>query len=53
MNQNLKTSKQCVFVRRCAVEKMMPHFVVPTAKHGGGSIVVWGCVSSDDIEDLV
>lgn len=46
-------SKRRVFVRRSAEEKMMPDCVVPTVKHGGGSVMVWGCFSSHGTGDLV
>lgn len=38
-------SKRIIFVRRFAEEKMMPQCVVPTVKHGGGFVMVWGCFS--------
>lgn len=34
-----------VFVRRSATERMLPECIVPTVKHGGGSVTVWGCFS--------
>nr|XP_032528103.1 uncharacterized protein LOC116778268 [Danaus plexippus plexippus] len=46
-------SKRRVFVRRSAKEKMMPDCILPTVKHGGGSIMVWGCFSSRGTGDLV
>jgi len=42
-----------VYVRRSAEEKMLPVCVVPTVKHGGGSINVWGCFSEAGLGDLV
>lgn len=46
-------SKRRTYVRRSAEEKMLPVCVVPTVKHGGGSIMVWGCFSSRGTGDLV
>lgn len=37
--------KRRVFVRRATNEKMHPDCVLPTVKHGGGSVMVWGCFS--------
>ena len=31
---------------------MISACVVPTVKHGGGGVVVWGCFSSDTVSDL-
>lgn len=45
--------KRRVYVRRSAEEKMLPSCVVPTIKHGGGSIMVWGCFSSAGVGDLI
>lgn len=46
-------SKRKIYVRRSAEEKMLPECVVPTVKHGGGSIMVWGCFSGYGTGDLV
>ena len=32
---------------------MLPECVVPTGKHGGGPINVWGCFSQTGVGDLV
>lgn len=46
-------SKRRIFVRRSKTEKMLPACVVPTVKHGGGSVMVWGCFSLAGTGDLV
>ena len=33
-------------------EQMISACVVPTVKHGGGGVMVWGCFSGDTVSDL-
>ena len=42
-----------VTVRRRAGERFHPDCIVPTVKHGGGSIQVWGCMSRDGVGTLL
>jgi transposase len=46
-------SRRRIYVRRSSSEKMAPQCLVPTVKHGGGSIMVWGCFSGHGIGDLI
>lgn len=46
-------NKRRVFVRRKPEEKMIPDCVVPTVKHGGGSVMVWGCFGGERTGDLI
>ena len=45
-------SNRRVFVRRRVDEKMISACVVPTVKHGGGVVMVWGCFAGDAVTDL-
>lgn len=45
--------KRRVFVRRRPTEKMLPQCIQPTVKHGGGTVMVWGCFAGDTVGDLV
>jgi hypothetical protein len=45
--------KRRVFVRRRPTEKMLPQCIQPTVKHGGGSVMIWGCFAGDTVGDLV
>ena len=45
-------NKRRVYVRRSAEEKMLTQCLVPTVKHGEGSVIVWGCFSQDGVGDL-
>lgn len=46
-------SSRRVYVRRQKNEKMLPACLVPTVKHGGGSVMVWGCFSRAGVGDLI
>jgi hypothetical protein len=41
-----------VFERSRLGEHMISACVVPTIKHGGGGVIVWGCFADDTVCDL-
>ena len=43
----------CFFLRRSAGERMISTCVVPTVKHGGGGVIMWGCFAGDTVNDLL
>lgn len=45
-------SKRRVFVRRRVGEKFNMECITPTVKHGGGSVMVWGCFADGKVGDL-
>lgn len=45
-------SKRKQYVRRRMDEKYDPKCIVPTVKHGGGNLLVWGCFSGQSIGDI-
>ena len=46
-------SSRRVYVRREKTEKMRMECIIPSVKHGGGSLMVWGCFSSAGVGDLI
>lgn len=46
-------TRRRIYVRRSSTEKMAPQCIMPTVKHGGGFIMVWGCFSGHGTGDLV
>ena len=46
-------NKRRLFVRRHQNERYILQCIVPTVKHGGGSIMVWGCFAGHKIGDLI
>lgn len=50
---NLFGSDGKIMVWRTPKEEWDPECMVPTVKHGGGSVMVWGCFSSLGVGNLV
>ena len=49
---NLFGSDDRVYIRRRAGEDYLPDCVQSTVKFGGGSVMVWGCITSDGVGPL-
>ena len=46
-------TKRKIYVRRRKNEKFLKDCIAPTVKHGGGSIMVWGCFGNSHVGNLV
>lgn len=46
-------SKRRSYVRRMPGERMSMECIQPTVKHGGGSVMVWGCFGGNKTGDLI
>lgn len=46
-------SNRKVYVRRRPSEAFLDMCLVPTVKHGGGSVMVWGCFAGSQVGDLI
>lgn len=46
-------TKRRVFVRRYSNERIADGCTVASVKHGGGSVMVWGCFSGSAVGDLI
>ena len=49
---NLFGSDGKIMVWRSTMEEYDPKCTVPTVKHNGGSVIVWGCFSRSGVENL-
>lgn len=46
-------SNRKVYVRRKPGEQLLEDCVVSTVKHGGSSVMVWGCFGGEKVDDIV
>ena len=46
-------SRRRIYVRRRVAEKLAAACIVPTVKHGGGSVMIWGCFEGSTAGNLI
>ncbi|EFN79709.1 Transposable element Tcb1 transposase, partial [Harpegnathos saltator] len=45
--------KRRVYVRRMRGERCINQYITSMVKHGGGSVIVWGCFGNNKVGDLI
>lgn len=53
LDKNVTSSSHCEYIQRRSGEKFNSECLQLSVKHGGGSVMVWGCISASGVGDLV